>query len=217
MSSPLAPLFDLRAVWFVLFYVVLAVVFVLKDRYPLRRPFLVGFFCLLCLATLAGTPFLPFVGWDKFPTTYPETETEYELRVVTETGRELTYDIRATLGADGVNEQYLMTQMVEERSRCENVATLDYLLERARGYKTRVERRSIPVFARFPPHGLTDIWSKKEMRETSEFTEIRLYEREVRSSDDGTRVESTSEKLLLEYSERDKRGCPEISVPGVSF
>ena len=215
MANPFKLLFELRALWFVLFYGVLAAVFLLKERYSLRKPFLAGFFALLCLTVLVGTPFLPFMAWDKFSNTYPTVETEYELRVFTEDGRDLVYDIRATLGTDGVNEEYLTTDMAEEYSYCTNIETLEYLLERARIYRAQVENRSIRTFARFPPHGLTNIWSKREVRGYSRFVGIRLYEVEYVSSADGTSIRSTREALLVEYDESKTYECPSLdSVRG---
>lgn len=213
MTNPFKLVFDLRALWFVLFYGALAVVFLLKDRLPLRKPFVIGFFGILCVTVLVGTHFLPFMAWDKFPNTYPETETEYELRVVTEDGREVVYDIRATLGSDGVNEEFLTTAMAEEYTHCQNVETMAYLLDRARAYRVRVESRTVWTFARFPPHGLTDIWTKKEIGEYSRFEGIRLYEREVTSSEDGTSISSTVERPILEYHESNDYGCSVVRSP----
>lgn len=207
MSNPFKLLFELRAVWFGVFYGVLAVVFLLKDRYPLRKPFVIGFFAVLCVTVVAGTHFLPFMAWDKFPNTYPETETEYELRVVTADGHEVVYDIRATLGSDGVNEQYLTTAMAEEYSDCQNQVVMSYLLDRAREYRVRVESGTVWSFARFPPHGLTDIWTKKELQPYSRFVGVRLYERTITSSEDGSAIRSVDEALLLEYHEADEAAC----------
>lgn len=202
------PIFELRALWFGLFFAALALVYVYKDRYPLKKPFLVVFFSLLAATSLLGTQFLPFMAWDKFPSTYPETETEYELRVVTDDDQELLYDIQSTLRSDGVYEPYLTTSMAEEYSYCKNILIMEYLLQRARVYRENVEQRSILTFARFPPHGLVDLWTKKELREHGEFTGIRLYERDIQSSDDGTEITSISERMMVEYSESTEYDCP---------
>lgn len=207
MSNLFSPLFDLRALWFVLFFVALAVVYLLKDRHELEKPFVGGFFCLLILTSVLGTHFFPFMVWDKFPTTYPETETDYELRVVTEDNDELTYDLLATLGADGVYDPYLTPEMAEEYPHCKNIQILAYLLNRARVYRGDVERRSILTFARFPPHGLVNLWDKKQLRQYDEFVGVRLYAREIQSSPDGTEASIVSEELAIEYLESEEYGC----------
>lgn len=212
MTNPSKFLFEIRALLFVLFYVVLAVVFALKSRYPLKKPFLAGFFVILCVTVVAGTHFLPFMAWDKFPNTYPETETEYELRVLTEDGQELVYDIRATLGSDGVNDEYLTTAMAEEYSYCTNIETMAYLLDRARIYRWQVENSSVLTFVRFPPHGLTDMWTKKGLQDYSRFVGIRMYAREVTSTKDGASIRSTREELLLEFTESKNYECPSTDV-----
>lgn len=208
MPNVFRPLFELRALWFVLFYIVLALVFIYKDQYPLKKLFLVGFFSLLCIVSLVGTHFFPFMVWDKFPNTYPQTETDYELRVVTDDDQELAYDFRATLGVDGVYEPYLTPKMVNEYSYCRNMQIMEYLLQRARVYRDRVRERSILTFTRFPPHGLVYIWTKKELDEYGEFTGLRLYKREIRSSSDGTEVRSISEETVIGYNDSTQYDCP---------
>lgn len=216
MSNPFRFLFELRALWFILFYISLALVFAYKDRYPLRKLFLVAFFSFLVIISLVGTQFLPFMAWHKFPTTYPQTETSYELRVVTDDDRELPYDIRATLGVEGVYDPYLTTDMAEEYSYCKNIQIMQYLLQRAHAYRSEVEQRSILTFARFPPHALDDMWTKKELKDYGEFTGVRLYEREVRSSADGTEIQSMSEEMIIEYVESAEYECSPDTISGVS-
>ena len=214
MSNPFKPVFDLRAAWFVLFYAVLAVVFLLKSRYKIKKPFVASFFLLLCLTTVVGTQFLPFIAWNKFPNTYPQTETDYELRVVTEDGEELVYDTRATLGGTEVMDPYLTRDMAEEYSNCESIEAMEYLLRRARAYRNSVEHRSILAFTRFPPHGLDDWWTKKEIKQYAKFTGIRLYARKIVSSEDGTAIKSVSERMVTEYRESSEYECPEVTGIG---
>lgn len=166
------------------------------------------FFSLLFIISLVGTHFFPFMVWDKFPNTYPETETDYELRVITDDDQELPYDFRATLGVDGVYEPYLTPKMGEEYSYCKNIQILEYLLQRARIYRDQVENKSVQSFVRFPPHGLVNMWTKKELDEHGRFTSIRLYKREIRSSSDGTEIRSITKELVIEYPASIENDCP---------
>ena len=77
---------------------------------------------------------------------------------------------------------------------------MQYLLMRGREYRSELENQSQIVSpAQFPAHGRTDIWTKEQLNKYSEFVGIRLYQVDIRTSDDGTEVVAYSKRRLMEY------------------
>jgi hypothetical protein len=170
----------------------------LSDRPLVRRSYVAGFFACLLLVNAVGVAALPFVHWHKFSAEGPTVEVDHQFRVVDAAGRELDYDHRATLGADGVS-MYLIHSRLDEYDDAQRAAVAGYLFERAVLYREAVESRSALHLVRFPPHDIENTWDTPELAGYDAFVGIRLYRIEFVSDAAGTGVESRSETVLEEW------------------
>jgi hypothetical protein len=170
----------------------------LSDRPLVRRSYVAGFFACLLLVNAVGVAALPFVHWHKFSAEAPTVEIDHQFRVVDAAGRELDYDHRATLGADGVS-MYLIHTRLDEYDDAQRAAVAGYLFERAVLYREAVESRSALHLVRFPPHDIENAWDTPELAEYDAFVGLRLYRIEFVSDAAGTGVESRSETVLEEW------------------
>lgn len=176
---------------------VVAVVF--SDRPGVRPAFLAGFFTVLVVVNLVGLPVLPFMHWQKFSEVSDAETTVADFRVVTADGSEVRFDPRSVTNVDGA---YMVLVTAEMRTASdERRAELSaYMLERARIHRTKVETRSPLHYLRFPPHSLSE-WTAAELDGHAPFVGIRMYERTLVFSDDGTQIASDTETLVFEYRE----------------
>lgn len=191
--------------------------------------FLAGFLVVMLLfQTVMPVVVTPFMNWHKFSNPREPTEVRHEIRVVDADGNELRYDNEATLAFNGVRMSALHRQMREEYSEERNREVARFLLERAREYRTQVERGTPRRGAtwteegvrpsraiRFPAHGHTSTWTADQLSEYSEFVGIRLYRMEVVTSEDGTEVVSYTERRLFEHystenPDRDRRSSGDL-------
>lgn len=177
-----------------------------------RQSFLVGFLVVMVLfQTIAPVLVPPFMRWHKFSDPYQSEEVRYEIRVVDTKGSELKYDKKSTLSFNGVRMDGLRDAMGREFSAEENRLVAKFLLERAREYRRGIEagnpERGFVVTAdrspfrllRFPEHAQAATWTADRLAEHSRFVGIRLYRIEIVTSDDGSEIVSTSERVVYEH------------------
>ncbi|MFC6835070.1 hypothetical protein [Halomarina ordinaria] len=169
------------------------------NRY-IRGTYLAGFFTVFIAVNLFVSVIpAPVVHWHKFSDVRDQDQTHYELRVVDAEGRELQYDNKATLGANGVAMADLHREMRTERTAEGNREMGQYLLDRATRYRSSVEEERPWRFLRFPPHSTTGTWTPQRLSNYDEFVGVRLYRFNVSTSEDGQEVTDTDETLLLSY------------------
>lgn len=215
----LGPYLDLILPLFFVGFFVAALVALVFDTDPrVRKTYVTGLFVLILLVNVAGVTAPPLTHWQKFAQAYHEEQTVYEIRVVDAAGNELHYDHRATLSVDGVTIFILQRELVEERPRDEKIRRARFLLERAIEYRERVESRSPLRWLRFPPHGLDNMWTPARLDGYAEFVGIRVYRLDVVTGEDGRRVISVSETLVVEYlpGERSPPYSGDANDPGAS-
>jgi hypothetical protein len=192
----------------------------LSDRPLVRRSYVAGFFACLLLVNAVGVAALPFVHWHKFSAEGPAVEVDRQFRIVDAAGRELDYDHRATLGADGVS-MYLIHSRLDEYDDAQRAAVAGYLFDRAVLYRGAVESRSALHLVRFPPHDIENTWDKPELAGYDAFVGIRLYRIEFVSDAAGTGVESRTETVLEEWRfddrARDASDRPVAVAPPVGY
>lgn len=186
------------AAFFVGFFVAAGIAIRFAARPHVRNGFLGGFFALLLVVALVA-PFqpLPLIQWHKFSEPVPQTQTQYQLRVVDEDGRELQYDVAATLAVDGAYlHRYLDDFVAADPAEQRRVGA--YLVERANVHRNEVENPPLTRSLRYPPGFVHDRWTPAELARYGEFVGLRVYEITTTTTSDGREVTDVEEELVFE-------------------
>lgn len=199
VSAPGMSLMQLAgAAFFVGFFVAAGIAIRFATTPHVRRGFLGGFFSLLfVVALVAPVQPLPLIQWHKFSEPVPQTQTQYQLRVVDEEGRELQYDVAATLEVDGAYlHRYLDDFVSADPAEQRRVGA--YLVERANVHQAEVENPPPTRSLRYPPGFVHDRWTPAELARYDEFVGLRVYEITTTTSADGREVTNVDEALVFE-------------------
>lgn len=183
---------------FVAFFVVTAIALAYHRRQYVKRTYIAGFLAILVTINLIGLPILPMMYWHKFSEPRPESQTHYQIRLVTAEGKELSYPVDATLSVDSVSFSALLRQMRTEFSSAKNQRITRYLLKQARDYHRTARDQSVLRYLRFPPHGFLESWDRETVRSHFRLVGIRFYRINLTTSPDGTEITSRSKTLLFE-------------------
>ena len=205
------------AVFFLGFFVLTAIAIAFQRRRYVRTGYLAVFFSILLFVNVTSLTLFPFMHWYKFSEPRGEELTSHLVKVVDSDGEELLIDARATPPLIGssyyvlgyhVDRWYSHGTRRDERIRRE---VGRYLLSHVCSYRDRIERGPVPLTDRidFPRHTLDYEWSRRELADYSEFTAIRVYEVEIRTSEDGSRVTSYTETRIAEM---DPGNCSTLSA-----
>lgn len=187
---------------FVGFFVAAAVAIAFGERTYVRKPYVASLVVGLLLVNVAFPVYpLPFMTWHKFSEPRATDQVSYQLRVVDSDGDEIPFEEKATLVVDGVSKDILRKKLREELSPAERDEVASYLLERSIHHRSHIRNRSLLHLLRFPPHGLGDTWTERQLSQYDEFVGIRMYRIEFETSPDGTEVTSYDEELVYEYYE----------------
>lgn len=198
----------------VCFFALTAVAMAFHRRPLVRGSYLAVFFSLLLLVNVSTLTLFPFMHWYKFSEPRTEELSTHLIKVVDSEGRELLYDARATPPLLGSSFYFLGRQMEESYSEEKRSRVGRYLLAHACAYRERVESGSMrPLqWVAFPRHVLDYEWSRRELSSYSTFTAIRVYDVEIRTTDDGLRATSYEETPVLEI---DPGNCTTLAgAPG---
>jgi hypothetical protein len=202
------------AVFVVGFFTLTAIAIAYHRRPLVRRGYLAVFFSLLLFVNVTTFTLFPFMHWYKFSEPRTEELSSHLIKVADSDGKELLYDARATPPLLGSSLYTLGYQMEEFYSEEKRSRVGRYLLAHACWYRERVERGSIrPLeWVEFPRHVLDYEWSRRELSTYAEFTAIRVYGVEIRTSEDGLRATSYEETRVLEI---DPGNCTTLAgTPG---
>jgi hypothetical protein len=186
VSALISPRFIIPFVY-ISFLSGMAVAYIFRDRYNMRK-LCVGFFiiCLL-IPNIAGIHIFPFVNLQKYTYAADDTVTQYQIRVVDEQGQEIRLDPRAV---EPIRPHKITDVFAQDYSQDERDRTFRYIFEEARSYREYVQSR--PPIRRstleFPDHDVNDRWTDSELEEYDAFTAVRIYKVEKTFINDNAEV-----------------------------
>jgi hypothetical protein len=184
--------------FFVGFFVAAGVAIHYATTPYVRKGFLGGFFALLLVVALVGpVQPLPLIQWHKFSHPVPEEQQQYQLRVVDGQGRELQYDVAATLSVDGAYLHRYLDDFVEADA-AEQRRVGSYLVDRANVHKSEVQNPPLTRSIRYPPGYVRERWTPEKVSRYGEFVGLRVYEITTTTTPDGREVTNVEEELVFE-------------------
>lgn len=170
-----------------------------RNRY-IKQTYLAGFFIgLIVFNTIMPIGILPYIDWHKFSEPREQEQTYHELRIVDANGEEIPYDKRAPQNHEAGFHSSIMTDMTEKYTEDRNREIMMFLLYRAEEYRDQRENQSLIYYVRFPDHGMHGEWTGIQLAEYAEFVGIRLYQVDIRTSDDGTEITEYNEDRVFGY------------------
>ncbi len=182
-------------------YFAVALAATILHRYRrAREAYLAIFFALVIVPGLTGVWAWPFFTWHLYRYRAPTDVTFYEIRVADGAGHELKYDARAvppSLATPLTRFAARFPTYSPKHSR----AFANYLLERARTYRARIEtgRRGYLRYLRFPRHQLGFYWTKDLLAGLGPFEKVRIYRVHLRLSGDGEELLAREEQPVADY------------------
>lgn len=200
------------AAFFVGFFVAAGIAIRFARNPLVRKGFLAGFFAVLVVVALvAPVQPLPMIHWHKFSQPVPQEQTQYQFRVVDEEGRELQYDVAATLKVDGAYlHRYASEFVAADRDEQREVGA--YLVERANVHKATVEDRPLIRYLRYPPGYVRERWTPEKVAPYGTFVELRVYELTTTTTADGREVVDVEEELVVDLSFDERTVSPNASA-----
>jgi hypothetical protein len=167
-----------------------------------RQGFLAVFFTSLLVVTILGTAIPPIGAMHKFSSVAAEEEVIYDIRMVDQNGREISYDARAAPPFPGSRINPIAEEMIYRMDAPQRDDTAQHLYTNAKEYREYIE--SDPVVrsdrVEFPRHGFDYRWDDDTLNDYDEFTTLRIYERHLSYTDDGSDLDEYSEVAIYEWT-----------------
>lgn len=197
-----ALLYVLRILFFVAFFVGTGLAYHFRDRFRLRRAFVVTFFACLLVVNVTSVAFPPVVDLHKFSGPGPEEKTVHEITIVDDRGNELPVDTREIEPVPPSRQDLLASKMVHHCDESERRRVAAYVLEEAREYRERVESESVVSAedVEFPEDEYGYRWTDERLADYDELVSLRVYAIRLTMTADGSAVESRTDELVYEYS-----------------
>ncbi|MFC7008684.1 hypothetical protein [Halalkalicoccus salilacus] len=174
-------------------------IYLYRNKY-IKQTYVAGFFIgLLVFNTVLPLGLLPYIHWHKFSEPREQEQTYYEFRVVDANGEEIPYDKTATLRVEGIRMSKLTNAMIDEYSEEKNREIMAFLLYRAEEHRDHTKQQSLIYFASFPAHGMSGEWTETQLTEYAEFVGLRLYQVDIKTSDDGTEITAHEQDRVFGY------------------
>jgi hypothetical protein len=199
--------FIYKSLGLVAFFSMALISIIFNDKKITKRIFVITFFILM-FAGVFGLVGWPFSDWALFSDIQPTNMTYTEVRIADGQGKEIRYDAHAVppvLGA--VLHRRYPEKMKREKKRY-NLELGNHLLKEARKYRKNVNDDSaysinnrFPRGLRFPRHQLDYQWSSEEINRVGKFRELRIYEINHKITEDGKKVLSKEENLVMKINE----------------
>lgn len=188
------------AVFFVGFFAAAGVAILFAGNPIVRKGFLAGFFAVLVVVALvAPVQPLPMIHWHKFSHPVPQEQTQYQFRVVDDEGRELQYDVAATLKVDGAYLHRYASEFVNADPD-EQREVGAHLVERANAHRNTVEDPPLTRHVRYPPGYVRERWTQEKVAPYGTFVGLRVYELTTTTTADGREVVDVEEELVVDLS-----------------
>lgn len=188
------------AAFFVGFFAAAGVAILFAGKPGVRKGFLAGFFAVLVVVALvAPVQPLPMIHWHKFSHPVPQEQTQYQFRVVDDEGRELQYDVGATLKVSGAYLHRYASEFVNADPD-EQREVGAHLVERANVYRNTIEDPSPTRYVRYPPGYVRERWTQEKVAPYGTFVGLRVYELTTTTTADGREVVDVEEELVVDLS-----------------
>ena len=172
----------------------MAVAYIFRDRYNMRKLCVGVFIVCLVVPNIAGIHIFPFVNLQKYTYAADDTVTQYEIRIVDEQGRELKLDPRAV---EPIRPHKITDTFAEDYSADERNRTFEHIFWEVKSYREYIQ--SQPKIRRtaleFPEHDIEDRWTYSELEKYEAFTTVRIYKVNKTFVNDNTAVAIEREQV----------------------
>ncbi|MFC4438558.1 MULTISPECIES: hypothetical protein [Natrialbaceae] len=193
---------------FISFFVSLAIAYVFSDNKRVRKYFTIGLICVVFLSSVLAIEMLPFIHMQKFSQPEQQTETFHMMYVADENDTELYLDSRAVPPFLNVHIRQEAKNMVYDYGSGETVELSCFFINQANSYRNQIlSGNHQGSHLSFPTHKFEKHWTVNDVESVSEFTELRVYEIMIKTSEDGTKVVERSDHRLYTFDATEHVSC----------